>query len=60
MATGSIGGLAMHQQRGAREEYTQDAVIFAHQKYAAEKGWVYIVNNWKKLSNKIWMALDYT
>ena len=37
MATGSIGGLAMHQQRGAREEHTQDAVIFAHQKWAPEK-----------------------
>ena len=37
MATGSIGGLAMHQQRGAREEHTQDAVIFSHQKWAPEK-----------------------
>ena len=37
MATGSIGGLAMHQQRGAREEHTQDAVIFGHQKWAPEK-----------------------
>ena len=37
MATGSIGGLAMHQQRGAREEHTQDAVIFGTQKWAPEK-----------------------
>lgn len=37
MATGSIGGLAMHQERGAREEYTQDAKIFAVQKFAPVK-----------------------
>ena len=27
----------MHQPRGAREEFTQDAVIFNHQTYLAEK-----------------------
>lgn len=37
MATGSIGGLAMHQVRGSREEYTQDARIFSIQKYQPEK-----------------------
>ena len=37
MATGSIGGLAMHVARGAREEYTQDARIFSIQKFQAEK-----------------------
>ena len=37
MATGSIGGLAMHQVRGSREEYTQDARIFAIHKYQDEK-----------------------
>jgi hypothetical protein len=37
MATGSIGGLAMHQIRGSREEHTSDARIFSIQKYQTEK-----------------------
>ena len=37
MATGSIGGLAMHQIRGSREEHTSDARIFAMKKFHAEK-----------------------